>query len=97
MGRRIISQRSRWSLTVLENLTAEHQHRDIVVAFVPDEGSAYERSQRRWILSALTSTSLWTIGCCRLGEIVYENFNAAAAEIRFTGVTAHPMSQRRYW
>jgi di/tripeptidase len=25
---------------------------------------------------------------------VYENFNAAAAEIRFTGVTAHPMSAK---
>ncbi len=30
----------------------------------------------------------------RAGEIVYENFNAAAAEIRFTGVTAHPMSAK---
>lgn len=36
----------------------------------------------------------WTIDCCELGEIVYENFNAAAAEIRFTGVTAHPMSAK---
>lgn len=25
---------------------------------------------------------------------MYENFNAAAAEIRFTGVTAHPMSAK---
>ncbi len=38
----------------------------------------------------------WTIDCCELGEIVYENFNAAAAEIRFTGVTAHTdVRQRR--
>ena len=36
----------------------------------------------------------WTIDCCEMGEIVYENFNAASAEIRFTGVTAHPMSAK---
>ena len=43
---------------------------------------------------ALRRRFCWTIDCCELGEIVYENFNAAAAEIRFTGVTAHPMSAK---
>jgi tripeptide aminopeptidase len=43
-------------MTVLENLTAEHQHGDIVVAFVPDEEIGLNGA-KRWILSALTSTS----------------------------------------
>ena len=45
-------------------------------------------------LSRFAVDFAWTIDCCELGEIVYENFNAAAAEIRFTGVTAHPMSSK---
>ena len=36
----------------------------------------------------------WTIDCCELGDVVYENVNAAAAEIIFTGVPAHPMAAK---
>ncbi|AGJ86135.1 peptidase T [Raoultella ornithinolytica] len=78
-------------MTVLENLTPEHRHGDIVVAFVPDEEVGL-RGAKALDLSRFAVDFAWTIDCCELGEIVYENFNAAAAEIRFTGVTAHPMS-----
>lgn len=44
-------------MTVLENLTAEHRHGDIVVAFVPDEEVGL-RGARRWISRALPSILL---------------------------------------
>lgn len=80
-------------MTVLENLTADHRHGDIVVAFVPDEEVGL-RGAKALDLQRFAVDFAWTIDCCELGEIVYENFNAAAAEIRFTGVTAHPMSAK---
>ncbi|MGS3448522.1 peptidase T [Klebsiella electrica] len=80
-------------MTVLENLTPEQRHGDIVVAFVPDEEVGL-RGAKALDLSRFAVDFAWTIDCCELGEIVYENFNAAAAEIRFTGVTAHPMSAK---
>lgn len=80
-------------MTVLENLTPEHRHGDIVVAFVPDEEVGL-RGAKALDFSRFAVDFAWTIDCCELGEIVYENFNAAAAEIRFTGVTAHPMSAK---
>ncbi|MGR7272909.1 peptidase T [Klebsiella aerogenes] len=80
-------------MTLLENLTAEHKHGDIVVAFVPDEEVGL-RGAKTLDLSRFAVDFAWTIDCCELGEIVYENFNAASAEIRFTGVTAHPMSAK---
>ncbi|KNC09265.1 peptidase T [Klebsiella sp. RIT-PI-d] len=80
-------------MTLLENLTAEHRHGDIVVAFVPDEEVGL-RGAKALDLRRFAVDFAWTIDCCELGEIVYENFNAASAEIRFTGVTAHPMSAK---
>jgi len=80
-------------MTVLENLTAEDQHGDIVVAFVPDEEIGL-CGAKALDLKRFDVDFAWTIDCCEIGEIVYENFNAAAAEIRFTGVTAHPMSAK---
>ena len=80
-------------MTLLENLTAADRHGDIVVAFVPDEEVGL-RGAKALDLKRFDVDFAWTIDCCELGEIVYENFNAAAAEIRFTGVTAHPMSSK---
>ena len=80
-------------MTLLENMTAEHKHGDIVVAFVPDEEVGL-RGAKALDLSRFAVDFAWTIDCCDLGELVYENFNAASAEIRFTGVTAHPMSAK---
>ncbi|MGT7712106.1 peptidase T [Escherichia coli] len=80
-------------MTMLENLTSEHQHGDIVVAFVPDEETGL-RGAKSLDLQRFSVDFTWTIDCCESGEIVYENCNAASAEIRFTGVTAHPMSAK---
>ena len=63
------------------------------MAFVPDEEIGLNGA-KALDLKRFDVGFAWTIDCCELGEIVYENFNAAAAEIRFTGVTAHPMSAK---
>lgn len=80
-------------MTLLENLTPEQRHGDIVVAFVPDEEVGL-RGAKALDLQRFDVDFAWTIDCCELGEIVYENFNAASAQIQFTGVTAHPMSAK---
>ncbi|MGK7245774.1 peptidase T [Buttiauxella agrestis] len=80
-------------MTLLENLTDDMKHGDIVVAFVPDEEIGL-CGAKALDLARFAVDFAWTIDCCELGEVVYENFNAAHAEIRFTGVTAHPMSAK---
>ncbi|WP_263065246.1 peptidase T [Dickeya dadantii] len=80
-------------MTLLENLCDDQPHGDIVVAFVPDEEIGL-RGAKALDLARFDVDFAYTIDCCELGEVVYENFNAAAAEIRFTGVTAHPMSAK---
>jgi tripeptide aminopeptidase len=80
-------------MTLLARLTPEDQHGDIHVAFVPDEEIGL-RGAKALDLARFACDFAYTIDSCELGEVVYENFNAAAAEIVFTGVTAHPMSAK---
>ncbi|WP_300004162.1 peptidase T [uncultured Cedecea sp.] len=80
-------------MTLLENLTATDQVGDIVVAFVPDEEIGL-CGAKALDLARFDVDFAWTIDCCEIGEVVYENFNAAHAEITFTGVTSHPMSAK---
>ena len=79
-------------MTLLENLRPETPVGDIVVAFVPDEEIGLRGAKALDLPSRFDVDFAYTIDCCELGEVVYENFNAAAADIRLTGVTAHPMS-----
>lgn len=79
-------------MTLMENLTHNTPHGDIVVAFVPDEEIGLRGAKALDLKSRFDVDFAYTIDCCELGEVVYENFNAAAADIRLTGVTAHPMS-----
>lgn len=80
-------------MTLLANLSATDRHGDIVVAFVPDEEVGL-RGAKALDLARFDVDFAYTIDCCELGEVVYENFNAAGAEIRIEGVTAHPMSAK---
>jgi len=80
-------------MTLLENLAATDKVGDIVVAFVPDEEIGL-RGAKALDLTRFDVDFAWTIDCCEIGEVVYENFNAAHAEITFTGVTSHPMSAK---
>lgn len=77
-------------ITLMENLKGDHG--DIVVAFVPDEEIGLRGAKALDLETRFNVDFAWTIDCCELGEVVYENFNAAAAELVFTGVPAHPMS-----
>jgi len=80
-------------MTLLENLAATDSVGDIVVAFVPDEEIGL-CGAKALDLARFDVDFAWTIDCCEIGEVVYENFNAAHAEITFTGVTSHPMSAK---
>ena len=77
-------------MTLMERLQGDHG--DIVVAFVPDEEIGLRGAKALDLETRFNVDFAYTIDCCELGEVVYENFNAAAAQIVFTGVTAHPMS-----
>ncbi|NDV13239.1 peptidase T [Crenobacter caeni] len=78
-------------MTLLANLPAAHG--DLVVAFVPDEEIGLKGS-KLLDLSRFDVDFAYTIDCCETGEVVYETFNAASAEVTVTGVTAHPMSAK---
>ena len=77
-------------MTLMENLRGDHG--DIVVAFVPDEEIGLRGAKALDLQQRFNVDFAWTIDCCELGEVVYECFNAASAELIFTGVPAHPMS-----
>lgn len=80
-------------MTLLANLRDDQEYGDIVVAFVPDEEIGL-LGAKALDLSRFNVDFAYTIDCCELGEVVYENFNAATADMTFTGVTAHPMSAK---
>lgn len=80
-------------MTLLANLAPQDAHGDIFVAFVPDEEIGL-RGAKALDLSRFACDFAYTIDSCELGEVVIENFNAAAAEITLTGVSAHPMSAK---
>lgn len=66
---------------------------DIHIAFVPDEEIGL-RGAKLLDLTKFKPEFAYTIDCCELGEIVYENFNAAFAQVNIQGVSAHPMSAK---
>lgn len=79
-------------MTMLSRLD-RRAHGDVYVAFVPDEEIGL-RGARALDLARFPCDFAYTIDCCELGEVVLETFNAASAEIIFTGVSAHPMSAK---
>ena len=80
-------------MTLLAQLTPDDAHGDIAIAFVPDEEIGL-RGAKALDLARFRCDFAYTIDACGLGEVVYENFNAATADIRFIGVSAHPMSAK---
>ncbi|MCM2473446.1 peptidase T [Rhizobium sp. CG5] len=80
-------------MTLLARLDASGPHGDIAIAFVPDEEIGL-RGAKALDLKRFPCDFAYTIDCCELGEVVFENFNAAIGDISFTGVSAHPMSAK---
>nr|WP_314428769.1 peptidase T [uncultured Pantoea sp.] len=77
-------------MTLMANLQGAHG--DVVVAFVPDEEIGLRGAKALDLERRFNVDFAWTIDCCELGEVVYECFNGASAELVFSGVPAHPMS-----
>lgn len=80
-------------MTLLAELGPDEAHGDIHIAFVPDEEIGL-RGAKALDLTRFACDFAYTIDCCEIGEVVIENFNAASAELVFTGVSAHPMSAK---
>jgi tripeptide aminopeptidase len=80
-------------MTLLATLGPDDAHGDILVAFVPDEEIGL-RGAKALDLARFPCDFAYTIDSCEIGEVVIENFNAAAGELVFTGVSAHPMSAK---
>lgn len=80
-------------MTLLARLGPADSHGDIAVAFVPDEEIGL-RGAKALDLARFPCDFAYTIDSCEVGEVVIENFNAAAGELIFTGVPAHPMSAK---
>ncbi|KPI85291.1 peptidase t putative peptidase T putative metallo-peptidase ClanMH family M20B [Leptomonas seymouri] len=74
--------------------SSKEQHGDIVICFVPDEEIGLVGAKKLDVKGRFNVDFAYTLDCCELGEVVYECFNAATAEIKFTGVAAHPMSAK---
>ena len=66
----------------------EERHGEICIAFTPDEEIG--EGTRHFDLSAFGADFAYTVDGGRIGEISYENFNAASAVITVTGCTVHP-------
>lgn len=81
-------------VTAMEYLIAhpEIKHGRIAVAFTPDEeiGCGADHFDH----ARFASEYAYTVDGGALGELEYENFNAAGAEIRIAGVNVHPGSAK---
>ncbi|MBR6230387.1 MAG: peptidase T, partial [Lachnospiraceae bacterium] len=66
----------------------EVRHGEIFIGFTPDEEIG--RGADRFDLEHFKAAYAYTVDGGALGEIEYENFNAAAAHIRINGFNIHP-------
>ncbi len=68
------------------------EHGDIFVGFTPDEEIG--RGADHFPLNRFKASWAYTVDGGPLGELEYENFNAAQATVDFTGVSIHPGSAK---
>lgn len=80
-------------LTALENIVSSGAaHGTIKVAFTPDEEIG--RGADHFDVAKFGADHAYTVDGGALGELEYENFNAASAEVLFYGVSIHPGSAK---
>ncbi len=70
----------------------ELSHRAIAVAFTPDEEIG--RGTEHFDVAGFGAKIAYTVDGGELGEIEYENFNAAGAKLQVHGVNIHPGSAK---
>ena len=76
-------------LTAIETLQKnENRHGIIKIAFTPDEEIG--RGADKFDVNAFGANFAYTVDGGKLGEIEYENFNAASADVIVHGVSIHP-------
>lgn len=77
-------------ITAMEYLIKhpEIKHGNIRIAFTPDEEIG--RGAHKFDVKKFGADWAYTIDGSQLGELEYENFNAASAKISFTGKSVHP-------
>ncbi|MBR3247144.1 MAG: peptidase T [Clostridiales bacterium] len=66
----------------------EEQHGEIWIAFTPDEEIG--EGTKHFDIEVFGADFAYTVDGGRIGEISYENFNAASANITVTGRNVHP-------
>ena len=71
----------------------EIEHGTVKVVFVPDEEIGLLGAKALDVAS-LNADFAYTLDCCAVGEIVYENWNAGEFRLTFKGQPAHPMSAK---
>lgn len=75
-------------MTMLENVINNNiEHGDIFVAFTPDEEIG--KGTKYFDFSKFKADFAYTIDGSDLGEICYENFNAATIKIHISGISTH--------
>ncbi len=80
-------------MTALERIIAEDiPHGEISVAFTPDEEIGEGADNFR--VERFGADYAYTVDGGRLGELEYENFNAASARVKISGVSIHPGSAK---
>ncbi|MBO4262331.1 MAG: peptidase T [Clostridia bacterium] len=81
-------------MTAAEILTKDHsiKHGDVMIAFTPDEEIG--RGVEYFDVMAFGADFGYTIDGGKLGEIEYENFNAASAKLTVNGKSIHPGSAK---
>ena len=81
-------------VTLCETLIAhpEIKHRPIAVCFTPDEEIG--RGTDRFRMERFPAKEAYTVDGGELGEIEYENFNAASATVTVHGLNIHPGSAK---
>ncbi len=76
-------------ITALEKIISSGmEHGDISVAFTPDEEIG--RGADRFDVARFGADYAYTVDGGELGELQYENFNAASARVKINGVSIHP-------
>jgi len=81
-------------ITAMEYLIAhpEVEHGEVKVAFTPDEEIG--RGADRFDVEKFNAAFAYTVDGGPIGELEYENFNAAGAKIRIQGRNVHPGSSK---
>lgn len=80
-------------MTALEKLIRENiPHGEIKIAFTPDEEIG--RGANHFDVKLFAADYAYTVDGGALGELEYENFNAAGAKVTINGVSIHPGSAK---